>query len=310
MTYAGPAYAQAPYAGGGATAVQPVAGFRLAYDMDGSRVYAIDGDATQAALLSYGRVVALNDEVEASGIDPAANVGESPGGLAIVFPVPMDVVAYFVSGSGLQPGALQYSMDTEESIDGTWGTAEPAWTFFPNTDDWRKVEPMDTPRTGVTGLRFLQQAAGATFTSLHIYAKPTTNHRLAFWHPDLDQELDPTETDLGPVFAGDSRVLRFRVKNTSPLVTFPDIALRFEELSPNDLAEPALLTQDNLNWYDPLNIGDLKPSEVSEVYELHTTPGVATPLTADPRAARLRVDVNGPDTVLVRSDSPEDTVGA
>lgn len=305
MTYAGPAYAQPPYAGGGGSAVQPIAGFRLAYDMDGSRVYAIDGDATQAALLSYGRVVALNDEVEVSGVDPAANVGEAPGGLAIVFPVPMDVVAYFVSGSGLVPGALQYSRDTEESIDGTWGTAEPSWSAASDAADWRNVEPMDTPRTAVTGLRFLQQAPGATFTSLHIYAKPTTNHRLAFWHPDDDVELDPTDTDLGPVFADEARTLRFRVKNTSPLVTFPDVALRFEELSPNDLAEHGLLTTDDLVYYSTLNIGDLKPHGVSEVITLRTTPGDATPLTADPRAARLRADVGGPDSVVV--DIPTET---
>lgn len=270
---------------------------RVAYDRDGS-VGSFASLAGSLTALTVSQLRALNSEDDTGVAMPTANR------LAIVFPVPMDIAAVFLatSPSGVGDFTLQTSKDTTTGLDGTWETHAVISSSF------RSVKPAyrqaasitatipGASSTAVRGVR-LVYATNTTVTirAFHIYADisaAATTDRIAFWHPDVDEEMPPAYFDWGNAPRGSSADRTFRVKNLSADKTANDITLYVEALTPGvpSVAGMHLISENGGSTFlTSITIDELAPGEVSD--ELILRRVVPTNASVSVWSARVAADV-------------------
>jgi hypothetical protein len=141
--------------------------------------------------------------------------------VAVVFPVPTDLVGYTMclDGTGLVY-QVEKSTDTTDGRNGSWtvAVASPATPSGENSSTnmpyiRQDIQPLVA--TGVKGIRFLK-VSGTTraFGTLHFYGTPNNagEKTLSFWHPTLDQPLGAL--DFEDIARSTTGTHTFRIKNS------------------------------------------------------------------------------------------------
>lgn len=199
--------------------------------------------------------------------------------------------------------AWSYSTDTTDGTDGTWTNFSVVFNDYTSHDNATEsskpyyrsdIAPMSL--TNVKGLR-VNIAMNDTFASytsqiytLHLYgSRPATGvDRLAFWHPTLDQVIDPAALDFGDIPQGTSNTLEFRVKNLSSSKQANGVSVDISDIKPEYDSGNMQLSTDNNTFASSLNLGNMTAGAVSAIVYVRRT----VPSTQDPglRFARLIAD--------------------
>ncbi len=269
---------------------------RLSYDRDGS-IGAFFTSAGVLDQLTAGELRTINSEAE-TGV-----VMASQSRVAIVFPAPMDVAAVFFSTSAASPTwSLETSVDTTTGIDGTWITHQTLVNSLKDVKpNYRIISQLlmtipGTPSQNVRGVRLsASSAASSSIRALHIYADVSTlatTDRLAFWHPTLDEELEPNYFDWGNVPRGSSADKSFRIKNVSSDLTANDVTIYMEALTPGVPSVAGMHTiseNGGATFLSSVTLTELLPGDLSSVLIVRRT----VPLNAQVSvwSARIAADV-------------------
>lgn len=245
-------------------------GHRIAYDRDGST-----GVWTQAGVyvrdLTQAELTDLNKE--RSGMTSSSVWNGHEG--VVLLPVPHDLS--HVDGSfnnQFQTMSLAYSTDTTNGSDGTW-TALANGRYSSDLGAMRS--PTAVGASGVVAVRFdsgWDWDPGELYR-LHLYGTPVTPYDgVEFWHPTLDQRLDPVE--YGNVPRGNQADMTFRIKNMSASLTANAVVLSAEALSDASpsVADDFTFAPDGSTFTSTLDIGNLAPGAISSVVTVRKQTGV------------------------------------
>lgn len=245
---------------------------RLAYDRDGSVGVSISNTGLLTALTG-SQLIGMNTESE--------SVNALPNGtyeLAIIFPIPVDIAAIFVSANSTSPSmSVWTSQNTSTGVDGTWTQQVPARSFFQDVKpNYRRAAtvtaiPGGSSSQGVVGLKLTATTASITnfLRALHIYGTPSsgaTPDRLAIWHPTLNQAVSPSYFDWGNAPRSSSADKSFRIKNLSGTLTANLVAVYVEALTPG---APSIASMHTLSdnggstFLSSLSIPSLAPGAIS-----------------------------------------------
>ena len=248
---------------------------RMAYDRDGSVGISVtaSGVLTQIPASS---LQLLNDESER-----IYSAVASTRSVIIVFPIPVDLRAIFLSNQTTVTTEIATSRDTTTGLDGTWTTQFGATTYNkPVAPNYRMASellmlPSMSANLGVRGVRLLGPSNNITqLSALHLYGNPSssaTPDRIAAWHPTLDQPVSPSYFDWGNVARSSSADRTFRIKNLSNNLTANDIDVYVEALNPGvpSLAGMHTLSDNGGASFLPgLVIPKLDPVQISPVMTL------------------------------------------
>lgn len=236
-------------------------GQRIAYDINGatgvitlSNAYVRD--------LTAAELTDLNKERTGMTSTGTWNGHE----VCVLLPTPYDLS--HVDGSfnnQFQTMTLQYSTDTTNGSDGTWTTIG---TGRYSNDLGAMRSPTAVGASGVVAVRFdsgWDWDAGELYR-LHLYGTPSTPYDgVEFWHPTLDQRLDPV--DYGNVPRGNQSDLTFRVKNQSATLTANGVVLSSEILTDAtpSVQDDFAFSLDGSTFTTTLDIGDVAPGAISAV---------------------------------------------
>lgn len=246
---------------------------RLAYDRDGSIGVGITG-AGVPTQLTLAQLQGFNSESE-TGTAPTTSAAR----VAIVFPIPMDAKAVFLSLASSTPlVSIETSKDTTTGVDGTWTTQIAAASQLrdvkPNYRTASAVHtlPGGAPNQGIRGVRISAATSVLpNIRALHIYADPSpsaTPDRIAAWDPSANSPLAPTAFDWGNVPRSSSANRSFRIKNLSDNLTAEDIEVYVEALTPGVPSVAGMHTiSDNggATFLTSITIPSLAPGEISDV---------------------------------------------
>lgn len=254
---------------------------RMAYDRDGSVLVRVDLAGGTATQLGAADVANYNDE-DSDGLR-LVNTQGADMALVFIFPEQRDFVAYMHQGSVTVSsggyGALQWSNDTTNGIDGSWTNILSPWVNSFNSGDISReiarnsIQAVAANNVKAIRFRFTSGVSGGqdwTPRLLHLYGRPASGqapNRLRIWHPTLDQEVGGAYFDWGDVSRSTIISRDFRVKNPSGTLTANSIVLTTEALSdtvPSNVSQFEFST-DGSNWFSSLNIGSLGPGSVSPV---------------------------------------------
>ncbi len=270
---------------------------RLAYDRDGSVGTAFTASGLMTAL-SAAQLQALNSEAE-TGLTLATQQV-----LAIIFPAPVDIAAVFlaISGSNYPNWSLQTSKDSTTGLDGTWTDHPPIVGALRNTKPQYRQESQlnfttpGTPSQAVRGVRINYGSnTSAPIRAFHIYGDLSTSvavDRVAFWHPDLDEEVPPAYFDWGNTPRGSSADRSFRIKNLSPDLTANDVTIYAQALTagvPSVAGMHSLSSNGGSTFLTNITVDELAPGEISSELILRRV----VPMNAQVSvwSARLAADV-------------------
>lgn len=254
-------------------------GPRLAYDRDGTQVYARWGNLAfdvPGALVGQAALNALNDESTATAME--AGYGANDAAILVLFPALRDIGHIHLSCQASQGLTFAWSPDTTNGTDGTWNTVTVANQA--NTRTAMRTAIAATPTIlGAKALRYTQDNGGSTDPrtwSLHLYGKPSaTSDRLEFWHPTLDQPLSdfPAYLDWGNRPQGTSQMRQVRVKNLSGSLTANSVTVGMQALTD---ATPTLVSQHQFSvsgsaYAATVSLGNMSPGQVSDVINIEQT---------------------------------------
>jgi len=271
---------------------------RIAYDRDGSigAFFSASGVLDQ---LTASELRALNSEAE-TGVALA-----SQSRVAIVFPAPMDIAAVFFAtnlNSSTALWSLETSKDTTTGIDGTWTTHQSGLQLLKDVKPNYRIFSqllLTIPGSDSQGIRGVRMSNTSQLTStiraFHIYADVSalaTIDRLAFWHPTLDEEMEPAYLDWGNVPRGSSADRSFRIKNMSADLTANDVVVYTEALTPGTPSVAGMHTiSDNggSTFLNSITVPEILPGEISD--ELIVRRVVPTNAQVSVWSARIAADV-------------------
>ena len=279
-------------------------GDRIAWDRDGSVSVFITANGVVAAQSATTRRI-LNSESDA-GLGQAAISAYNC--MAIVFPVPMDLVAVFLSWTDSTAlVTVETSKDTTNGLDGTWDTqylttVNPLQSVKPNyriASHLTSLQP-NASSSDIRGVRFRINAYAqfglTNMRAFHIYGQPSalaTIDRLALWNPTLDAKLPPTWFDWGDTPRSSSADRSFRVKNLSATMTATDIDVYIEALTPGDPSIAAMHTlseNGGTTFLSSLSLPLLNPGMISDVLIVRRV--VPANALVSTWSARIAADVN------------------
>lgn len=262
-----------------------VPGPRMAYHLDGTVGFLTSSPwGSPPTQLTPQQMLALNNESTSSAL---GTYGPNQSrGIGLIFPELRDLSGIImidsVSGpsGGGTPGALEWSPNSTNGIDGDWTTITSNYPrLAPPSKVGMRTQIMALDVTGAKAIRYRGQAAGGsnqiTTVGLHVYGRISagqTPDRLRLWHPTLDEEVSGAYFDWGDVARGSSATINFRVKNNSATLAAVGITVGVEH--PTD-ASPSLTDQIRLSTASSptvegqKNLGDLNPGEISEIVTLH-----------------------------------------
>jgi hypothetical protein len=265
-----------------------VKNFKLATDKDGCKMFSLNHSgavtACSSTLINNMTMASNQYPQSAAQVTPDAGGGGRSGKVAWVFPEKRDISHVMIVTNKIQdvtrtaPGLLQTSLDTTNGLDGTWTTVATYTPPVVAVPDYRTTLRASAA-LGVKGVRIMDDGVGSfgmSLTTFHVYGVTTAGgnpHRLAFWHPTLDQELAATAFDWGDVPRSSTSTRTFRVKNLSPTLTANTTRVAMSVLQD---ASPSLVTQhalsdDNATWLSQLALGNVAPGAISGVKYLKRT---------------------------------------
>jgi hypothetical protein len=238
------------------------AGWRIPYDIDGTRVFQISGGVSTEA--TTDEIVALNDESVVTTVDKTLS-------WAWVFPSRRVLSHVMVYTDGGGTFLLEFSDDSTDGVNGTW--SEEPWEILNATGT--------TPNVYRTGIRRVNQpckalrisnigstSSGVGLAMVHLfgdydYSLPVDS--LVFWHPTLDSRLSPSYFDYGDVVKGSSEDLKFRLRNLSRSLIAADVVVYFDSLihATPPVEAGHLASEDGVVFRSIYNAGDIGPSSVS-----------------------------------------------
>jgi hypothetical protein len=250
---------------------------RLAWDIDGTQLY-WSGNAVDVNQYDQGTMTALNRE-------GTAEVVGGVGGrfFYFFFPRLMDITAMHVGASwnASTSGAAAWSADTTNGADGTWTSFSNAgWWHSGNgsTGNSKISQRQEIGPVGLSAIRclrlYLNTGGGVSaLQTVHLYGRPAAGQnsdRVEFWHPTLDQRVDPARFDWGNAQRNSSADVTFRVKNLSSSLTANNVVLSFDALTNTSPSVPAqqYVSDDGTNFFATRTIPALAPGAISGVYTL------------------------------------------
>lgn len=254
---------------------------RIPYDRNGTMVTKITVSNGSIATLTQTQIQQLNDE-STSGL----NVSLGDWRIALIFPEPVDIAAWFVDpshNSGLSSLTADTSTDTTNGFDGTW-TSQGSYvdgatlpTGYRNSIETRSI-------ANVKAVRFRAAYSGAgtnggaMMNSIHIYGVPAataSTDRLEFWHPTLDQPLSATPAffDWGDRPRSTEVIRQVRVKNLSSALTASTITVGIQALTDTS---PTVTSQHTFAYNGgaysaTCAIASLAPGEISQSIDVRQT---------------------------------------
>lgn len=263
-------------------------GPKMMYDLNGTAAYWAQESAGLGGPINPVSNASLQAMINESEDTFPAPIG-SNWAFIMLFPVPMDIVAYHYASrsgwsiSGYGPGSIERSDDTTNGIDGTWTNVTSSVQGNTNS----LVSP--SYRTGIANLsvpnvkaiRFRNFAQYQHIRALHLYGVPTsaTNDILEFWHPTLDQRLGAADLDFGDVPQGNVSARTFRIKNASASLTANSITVSdaaMTDFSPSVPPQYEYSNDGGATYLQSLSIGDLAPGAISSTITVRkTTPSNA-----------------------------------
>lgn len=278
---------------------------RVAWDRDGSLLTFVSTTGGVTNLSASDRRI-VNSESE-SGIVVPTNTNR----IALVFSVPMDCTAVFISLALTTPAGVIWSVetskDTTNGLDGVWDTQ-----YLTNLSVKKTVKPnyrissqlfvlqTNSSSSDLRGIRLI--GAGnvsnnqGPLLAFHVYGTPSsmaTKDRLAFWHPTTDVKLAPAALDWGNVPRSSSADKSFRIKNLSETLDATDIDLYVEALTPGTVSVAGMHTisaDSGATFLTGQSIPKIAPGEVSGVFIVRRT--VPANAQVSVWSARIAADVN------------------
>ena len=232
------------------------------------------------------------------------------GSLAIVFSLPMNLTALFVSSgqSDYYYWRVATSKDTTNGLDGVWsmhlGAAKASELVSPFYRVGSSLMTLlaNSTSSDVRGLRISPvtsagiPAGTPVVKAFHVYGTPSslaTKDRLALWHPTLDVKTPPEWFDWGNVPRSSSADKQFRIKNLSTNRSANTIDVYIESLTPGVPSMAGMHTLSNnggATFLTSLTLTRLAPGETSGLITLRrVVPGSAQ---VSVWSARIAADVN------------------
>lgn len=196
---------------------------RMAYDVDGTKVFFIDMPAAQITELSSQKISQLNDHE----IGNVQSLGTGDY-LVFAFPELRDLSGIFwtssISSTGSTQGYIERveaSTDTTTLLDGTWTVVH---TNTKGNDDTSVNDVFQTrirelEAQGVRALRIRGVSASyvPALREVHLYGKRSAGQEvdhLELWHPTEDAPTPTGYFDWGDTPRGSTGIKQFRVKNS------------------------------------------------------------------------------------------------
>lgn len=278
---------------------------RIAYDIDGSKVYYLDeteiSNGTAApVLLTSEEISALNDDKNNTSyqITLSSNTSQYRS-LLIIFPKGYQYPAYrfrtipsaTIPESSYLYFNVEYATDpvTTNGINNMSGGGS-AGNYVYNYPYYYRNTSMsylNTYSNEVRGIKFSfspqssdQYGAVVNISHLSVYATPIQDNRLVFWSADTNAIAGPSYFDFGTTALETSSTKTFRVKNVSA-VTATNIVLSKNVLAAQEYAPVPFFDQfkfslDNSTWSDTLAVPDLAAGATSStIYLRRITPSNA-----------------------------------
>jgi hypothetical protein len=246
-------------------------GRRIPWDIDGSQL--VRWNNSSLVLQTLATMQILNDENTTNSYQGLQG-GEF---LALIFPAPMQIVAYTHQQSGSNGSKLiEYSLNTTNGQDGAWsiitGPSNPVGS--PGHDYRLHTVTAGMPLSNVKAVR-TRSASGTgedNIINFHWYGyrSSTVGDALMLWHATLDQPFSsiPAAYDKGDLARGSGpNITSFRVKNCSASLTANTVALSRDILTDTSPANIGLVTvRYNAGTYGTTAaIGTLGPGAISLV---------------------------------------------
>lgn len=247
---------------------------RLAYDRDGS---------IGVGITSAGVPTQLSTSIlQGTNAESESGVGLPYGSwrFAVIFPIPLDLKAFFLSLASSNTVSIETSKDTTTGVDGLWTQQVAPKSFFRDVKPNYRIDTLvDDLPTGsinqqIRGIRVIGTANLPSVRAFHIYGDPSssaTPDRISAWHPTLDQPLPPTQFDWGNVPRSSSADRTFRLKNLSTNLIAENIDVYIEALTPGVPSVAGMHTlSDNggSTFLTTITIPALNPGETSGVLTL------------------------------------------
>lgn len=247
--------------------------YRLAYDLDGTKVFLLNKTLGTSTELSSTQKAKLNDENPyTDGTDLSV---ASYDAIVFLFPESIDFVGYQYFGSFDYPfgftSTLEYnsvtSSVTTNGLDGTWvtGVSQFINSGINISPNYRQAASPFS-QTNVKAIRFnFGQAYSAFLIELFANPRNDTIRQILFWHPTLEQEVGPAYFDFGDVTVGTSETKTFRIKNLAPYIA-NNVTVSTNILTEKTptISSQHLLSLDNLNWSTSVTLtGALNPGTVA-----------------------------------------------
>lgn len=252
-----------------------VPSWRMGYDRDGTQMFYAGGSVTS---FTETNMRTLNDEDSGSTVYMA---GEgSPGYVVFIFPELRDLDAWSWSAiaastqAGYLTGNVEVSANTTNGLDGTWTVVGPVGPAAGDKAAYRTQIQSGTA-LGIKAVRFRKTDGNYSnlyLRHIHLYGEPAPNEnlkRLEFWHPTLDQRIDPAHLDWGDVARSSTADKTFRIKNLHATLTANDVRVAQEVLTDANPSVPAqFLISQGGSFLAQQTIGDLSPGATSGVLTL------------------------------------------
>jgi hypothetical protein len=237
---------------------------RLSWNLDGTQLF--EGGSQ----LSQGAMDVLNGETLGQPWDRVGGVT-----LTWFFPRLMDItgIAWGSQYNG-QDGGSQWSANATNATDGTWTgfTAALSTTGNASTVNMRQ-QVRAVSLSGVRALKatVVDPSGAGDWLYYHIFGRVTAGqdaNRVEFWHPTLDQRVDPAWFDWGNAARSSTADKTFRIKNLSSTLTANNILLSFNATTDTTPSVPAMhyVSSDGTNFFANRTITSLAPGAISAVY--------------------------------------------
>jgi len=270
---------------------------RIAWDQDDTQIIKFDENFSGVLELTAQEIIDLNGEDDGY-VDLAGGATVGPVYLCFIFPQAVQLLdARFIHTvvGAVVTVDCERSDDSTNGRDGAWTQEAAAITKSQLAGGVRPEYRNDIAAIGAaaahTGWRFkcsLSTSVGFLQVSCcHLYAlEHGPTHRLAFWKPVADAELDP-DFNFEDLARGSSATKTFRVKNTSGSQTANNVQLTVESgPSHGSPGTWTLLSTDNITYSQSVSLGNLGPGTLSSVVYLKAAP----PVSAELSTLSARVD--------------------
>lgn len=231
-----------------------IPGPRMAYDQDGSKVWfsSLGSAYSDITAGSAANLIKVDGSIGVTASTDGNGTGSAT--ICIMFPEPRDFKGLSWGGVVYRAGftdlvgakVAQYSTDATLPSNGTWnnlGSSGAYWQPFTNANAVparehrasiyaQSVSAVTGIRITLTGNAFQGITFNFGFSGLQLFGVRAASDHLAFWHPTLDQALDPAAFDWSDVWVGKAAASRqFRLKNRSATLTANSPSVAYSDLA-------------------------------------------------------------------------------